>query len=59
MSTATAVIGMDAELERLMDLDLAVKCFLSLKAAAEQGAEEPDETAMDHWLCEMRRLTDE
>ena len=51
--------GLDDELQRLMDLDLAAKCFLSLTAAAEQGADEPDETAIEYWLDEMRRLTDE
>lgn len=50
---------LDSELERLMDLDLAVRCWLSLTAAAEQGAGEPDETAIEYWLDEMRRLTGE
>jgi hypothetical protein len=49
----------DSELERLMDLDLAVRCWLSLTAAAEQGAEELDEAAIDYWLDEMRRLMGE
>ena len=48
---------LDSELERLMDLDLAVTCYLSLKSAAEQGSDEPDEQAMEHWLEEMGRLT--
>ena len=59
MSGEAAVSGLDDELQRLMDLDLAAKCFLSLTAAAEQGADEPDETAIEYWLGEMRRLTDE
>ena len=50
---------LDSELERLMDLDLAVRCWLSLTAAAEQGADEMDETAIEYWLDEMRRLTGE
>jgi len=50
---------LDIELERLMDLDLAVRCWLSLTAASEQGADEPDEAAIEYWLDEMRRLTGE
>ena len=48
--------ALDQELDRLMDLDLAVKCYLSHLAAVEQGAQY-DEDPLSHWRAEMERLT--
>ncbi len=47
---------METELERLMDLDLAVRCYLSQLYAVEQGADS-DFHSLDHWRAEMERLT--
>jgi hypothetical protein len=47
---------MEAELDRLMDLDLAVRCYLSHLAAIEQGAQY-DQDPLGRWRDEMERLT--
>jgi len=51
------MIALDAELDRLMELDRAVANYLSHLHAYEQGAEH-DETPMTYWRDEMQRLTD-
>lgn len=49
---------LDNDLMNLTMLRVAVQCYLSLHHAASQGAEEPDEEAMEYWLDEMNRLAD-
>jgi hypothetical protein len=49
--------ALDAELDRLMELDRAVANYLSHLHAYEQGAVH-DETPMMYWRDEMQRLTD-
>jgi hypothetical protein len=48
---------LDAELQRLTDLDRAVRNYLSCIYAYEQGADE-DGGYADDWRAEMERLTD-
>jgi hypothetical protein len=47
---------LDAELERLSDLDMAVRNYLAHLAAFEQGAEQ-DGTFVDYWRDELEMLT--
>ena len=46
----------EAEMQRLSDLDMAVRNYLSHLAAFEQGAEH-DETPMQYWRDELEMLT--
>ena len=46
----------EAEMERLTDLDMAVRNYLAHLAAFEQGAEQ-DETFVDYWRNELEMLT--
>ena len=48
---------LDIEMQRLSDLDMAVRSYLSHLYAFEQGAVH-DETPMTYWRDEMQRLTD-
>jgi len=50
------VTGLEAELDRLMELDRAVGNYLSHLWAVEQGAEE-DDGSVDHWRSVLERLT--
>ena len=47
---------LDTELQRLMDLDEAVKCYLSHLWEAEQGAAVPDGQAIQYWLDRIGEL---
>ena len=49
--------ALDAELNRLADLDMAVRQYLSHLAAFEQGAV-PDAPDMEHWREQLELLTD-
>jgi hypothetical protein len=50
------VTTLDDELQRLMDLDNAVRNYLSHLAAVEQGADD-DEAPCDYWREQMQLLT--
>jgi hypothetical protein len=52
------VTALDVELQRLMDVDQAVRSYLSHLWAFEQGAED-DEGLLDYWRGELERLTDD
>jgi hypothetical protein len=49
---------LDAELQRLTDLDHAVRNYLSHLAAYEQGADY-DGTYVEYWRDQMAGLTDD
>jgi hypothetical protein len=51
-------MSLDSELARLMEVDEAVRCYLSHLWAYEQGAEH-DGTFVEHWRAELERLTDD
>jgi hypothetical protein len=48
---------LDTELQRLMDVDNAVRNYLSHLYAVEQGAEE-EHGLVDYWRDTLERLTD-
>lgn len=50
--------ALDAEVQRLMDVDEAVRSYLSHLWALEQGAEH-DETFVEYWREELERLTND
>jgi hypothetical protein len=50
--------ALDAELDRLMQVDNAIRCYLSHLWAFEQGAEE-DGTFVEYWREELERLTND
>jgi hypothetical protein len=47
---------LEAHLDRYMDLECAVRSYLSNLYAIEQGAQQ-DEDLLDYWRSEMERLT--
>lgn len=47
----------EAEMQRFVDLDLAVRNYLSHLAAFEQGAER-DGAYVEHWREQLELLTD-
>jgi hypothetical protein len=46
----------EAEMDRLIELDMAVRNYLAHLAAFEQGAEQ-DETFLQYWRDELEMLT--
>jgi hypothetical protein len=48
--------GLAAYLDRLMELDVAVRTYLSCLWAVEQGAED-DDGSIERWRSELERLT--
>ena len=53
-----SVTTLDAELARLMEVDEAVRSYLSHLWAFEQGAE-LDGTFVEYWREQLERLTDD
>jgi hypothetical protein len=51
-----AMSEFEAEMQRMLDLDLAVRNYLSHLYAFEQGAEH-DETPMMYWRDQLEMLT--
>jgi hypothetical protein len=47
---------LDAELNRLTELDMAVRCYLSHLAAVEQGSQN-DLWPLEHWREQLELLT--
>jgi hypothetical protein len=47
----------EAEMQRMVELDMAVRMYLSHLAAFEQGAEH-DGAFVEHWREQMELLTD-
>ena len=47
---------LDAEMNRLAELDMAVRCYLSHLAALEQGSED-DAWPTDYWREQLELLT--
>ncbi len=48
---------LDVEMQRLSDLDMAVRNYLSHLYAVEQGADE-DSGSVDYWRDRLEMLTD-
>lgn len=53
----SSISDFEQEMNRLNELDEAVKSYFSLLWAATEGSEEPDEEGMNYWFEEMERLS--